>query len=163
MFWYILQFFFFRYVFGMVLVYLVDFWDIFGMLLYIVKCKYVEYFAYLRIFAIFYVHLVYFYISSVFWSFPVYFWYFVLKKKGLHPVFCYIFSMFYIKLYILVCFCCILTFLVIFGYSLDQGFPNTFLKPPQYCTFCMSPLSDTPISGLGVATNELISSIRCHW
>ncbi len=82
MFWYILQVFFFRYVFGMVLVYLVDFWDIFGMLLYIVKCIYVEYFAYLRIFAICYVHLVYFYISSVFWSFPVYFWYFVLKKKG---------------------------------------------------------------------------------
>ncbi len=38
-----------------------------------------------------------------------------------------------------------------------QGFPNTFLDPPQHCTFCMSPLSDTPISGLGVATNELMS------
>ncbi len=41
--------------------------------------------------------------------------------------------------------------------GVGQGFPNTFLEPPQHCTFCMSPLSDTPISGLGVATNELMS------
>ncbi len=41
--------------------------------------------------------------------------------------------------------------------DLDQWFSNTFLEPPQHCTFCMSPLSDTPISGLGVATNELMS------
>ncbi len=27
----------------------------------------------------------------------------------------------------------------------------------------MSPLSDTPISGLGAATNELMSWIRCDW
>ncbi len=39
----------------------------------------------------------------------------------------------------------------------EQWFPNMFLEPPQHCTFCMSPLSDTPISGLGVATNELMS------
>ncbi len=41
--------------------------------------------------------------------------------------------------------------------DIAQGFPNTFLEPPQHCTFCMSPLTDTPISGLGVATNELMS------
>ncbi len=28
-------------------------------------------------------------------------------------------------------------------YVLKQGFPNTFLEPPQHCTFCMSALSDT--------------------
>ncbi len=31
---------------------------------------------------------------------------------------------------------------------LQQGFANTFLEPPQHCTFCMSPLSDTPISAV---------------
>ncbi len=33
----------------------------------------------------------------------------------------------------------------------------------QHCTFWMSHLSDTPISGLGVSTNELMTSIRCVW
>ncbi len=51
----------------------------------------------------------------------------------------------------------------ILGWSipLKQGFPNTFPEPPQHCTFCIFLFSDTPISGLGVATNELMSWIRC--
>ncbi len=47
--------------------------------------------------------------------------------------------------------------------SLTQWFPTTFLEAPQHCTFCISPLSDTPISGLGVSTNELMIWIRCVW
>ncbi len=39
-----------------------------------------------------------------------------------------------------------------------QGFPNTFLEPPQHCTFCMSPLSITPDS-----THQLISSNSKTW
>ncbi len=31
------------------------------------------------------------------------------------------------------------------------------LQAPLPCTFCMSPLSDTPNSGLAVSTNELMS------
>ncbi len=46
---------------------------------------------------------------------------------------------------------------------LEQWFPTTFLEAPQHCTFCISPLSDTPISGLGVFTNELRIWIRCVW
>ncbi len=42
-----------------------------------------------------------------------------------------------------------------------QWLPTTFLEVPQYCTFCISPLSDTPNSGLGVSTNELMIWIRC--
>ncbi len=41
------------------------------------------------------------------------------------------------------------------AHSLRHGFPNSFLEPPQHCTFGMSTLSDTAISGLGVTTNEL--------
>ncbi len=47
--------------------------------------------------------------------------------------------------------------------ALVQWFPITFLEAPQHCTFCISPLSDTPNSGLGVSTNELMIWIRCVW
>ncbi len=39
-----------------------------------------------------------------------------------------------------------------------KGFPNSFLEPPQHCTFCMSPLSITPDS-----THQLISSNSKTW
>ncbi len=38
-------------------------------------------------------------------------------------------------------------------YDIEQLFPNSFLEPPQHCTFWMSPLSITPDS-----THKLISS-----
>ncbi len=41
---------------------------------------------------------------------------------------------------------------------LNQGFPNSFLEPPQHCTFCMSPLSMTPDW-----TYQLISSNSKTW
>ncbi len=39
---------------------------------------------------------------------------------------------------------------------LGQWLPTTFMEALQHCTFCISPLSGTPISGLGVSTNELM-------
>ncbi len=38
---------------------------------------------------------------------------------------------------------------------IGQGFPNSFLEPPQHCTFYMSPLSITPDS-----TYQLISNYK---
>ncbi len=42
------------------------------------------------------------------------------------------------------------------GYS--QGFSNSFLEPPQHCTFCTSPLPITPD-----LTRQLISSNTKTW
>ncbi len=42
-------------------------------------------------------------------------------------------------------------------HRIGQGFLDTFLEPPQHCTFGMSPLSDTAISDVGVNTYELMS------
>ncbi len=42
-------------------------------------------------------------------------------------------------------------------HHIGQGFLDTFLEPPQHCTFGMSPLSDTPLSDVGVNTYELMS------
>ncbi len=46
---------------------------------------------------------------------------------------------------------------------LCQWFPTLVLEAPQYCTVCMSPFSDTPLSGLGVSTNELMTWIGYVW
>ncbi len=43
---------------------------------------------------------------------------------------------------------------------LDQWFSTMFLESPQHWTFCISPLSDKPISGFGVSTNELMTVFR---
>ncbi len=42
--------------------------------------------------------------------------------------------------------------------GIGQGFPNSFLEPPQHCTFCMYRLSITPDS-----THQLISSNSKTW
>ncbi len=47
--------------------------------------------------------------------------------------------------------------------GLNQCFSTLVLGTPQHCTFCMSPFSDTRISGPGVSSNELMSWIRCVW
>uniref|UniRef100_A0A673K4M3 NACHT LRR and PYD domain-containing protein n=1 Tax=Sinocyclocheilus rhinocerous TaxID=307959 RepID=A0A673K4M3_9TELE len=38
---------------------------------------------------------------------------------------------------------------------LKQWFPNLVLEAPQHCIFCMSPFSDTPVSGLGAGLSKL--------
>ncbi len=40
-----------------------------------------------------------------------------------------------------------------FPYSMS-GVPKRVAGASQHCTFCMSPLSDTPISGLGVSVSN---------
>ncbi len=37
------------------------------------------------------------------------------------------------------------------GSSSDQWFPTMLQQPTQYCPCCISPWSDTPVSGLGVS------------
>ncbi len=49
--------------------------------------------------------------------------------------------------------------------TLHQWFPTTFMEAPQLFTFCISPLSDTPDSGLGVSTDDLsqVCLIKVTW